>query len=66
MGLGKAGLTVIPEVLLSSITAMSTSKKSLTSGLAVAGTAAAYGGAVGALAGGVGAGPGALAAGAAS
>lgn len=66
MGLGKAGLTVIPEVLLSSITAMASSQKAVTSGLAVAGTAAAYGGAVGALAGGVGAGPGALAAGAAS
>lgn len=53
--------TIIPELILSSMTGMATNTDALAAGSAAIATGAGYGAATGALAGGVGAAPGALA-----
>ena len=60
LGLAK-NPTVIPELILSSMTGMATNTDALAAGGAVITTGAGYGAATGAVAGGVGAAPGALA-----
>jgi len=58
--------TVLPEVLVSSMSALASNSDALLAGAATIGTGATYGAGVGALAGGVGAVPGAIAGAAAS
>jgi len=61
MGLSKSGLTILPELVLSSFASMASNTDSLAAAGTALGTGAAYGAATGAAAGGVGAAPGALA-----
>ena len=64
LGLLKSGLTIVPELFVSSMTAMASNSDSLTAAAATIGTGASTGALGGAAAGGIGALPGAIAGGA--
>jgi predicted GNAT family acetyltransferase len=61
LGLAKSGLTILPELIVSSMSSMASNKDSLAAAAAAIGTGTSYGAATGSFAGGVGAAPGAIA-----
>jgi len=61
LGLAKSGVTILPELIVSSLTSMASNSDSILAGGTVLATGAAYGAGAGVFAGGVGAAPGAVA-----